>query len=96
MKWLKFWDRFCDVFKWAHGLAFTWFTMALVASVDADVDFLRVFGVLLYSGGATVFFYTLQEIVKLEMVKSERAEQARAWYLAFSDVIRDIRLTINR
>lgn len=91
-------ERVCDLFKVAHEVAFAWFVIVLVSCVDA-IDLRTAFelvGVLMYSGGAALLFWTLQKAILLEIKRGEKAEEAHAWYLALSDVVKDIRLTDER
>lgn len=95
-KGLQFLERVCDLFKVAHGVVFALFLVTFVMIIDSDINFLPIIGVILYSGGAAAFFWTLQQIVLLEIERCEKAEEARVWYLAISDVIKDITLTGER
>lgn len=91
-------ERVCDLFKVAHGVVFAWFIIVLVSCIDAISlrTALELVGVLLYSGGAALLFWTLQRAILLEIKRGEKAKKARVWYLAFSDVVKDIRLTGRR
>ena len=91
---MKFWWRFCDVFKWAHGISFSIYSMLLIAAIDSITleGFLRFIAVILYSAVAGIAFMAAQEYINQEMIKTERVRNQETLYHAIRDSFIDSKL----